>query len=76
MSAESIDVLDAGTRLRRLLGVLAYLSEVGEAELTDLAKRFSVDEHTLITELELAACCGLPPYTPDALLELIVDGER
>ena len=76
MSAESIDVLDAGTRLRRLLGVLAYLSEVGEAALADLAKRFSVDERTLITELELAACCGLPPYTPDALLELIVDGER
>ena len=76
MSAETIDVLDAGTRLRRLLGVLAYLAEVGEADLGELAKRFSVDERVLIAELELAACCGLPPYTPDALLELIVDGER
>ncbi len=76
MSAETIDVLDAGTRLRRLLGVLAYLAEVGEADLGEVAKRFSVDERVLIAELELAACCGLPPYTPDALLELIVDGEH
>jgi proteasome accessory factor C len=76
MSAETIDVLDAGTRLRRLLGVLAYLSQVGEADLAELAQRFSVDGRVLVNELELAACCGLPPYTPDALLELIVDAER
>ncbi len=69
-------MLDAGTRLRRLLGVLAYLSEVGAADLSELAERFSVDERVLVAELELAACCGLPPYTPDSLLELIVDGER
>lgn len=76
MNAQAGDVLDAGTRLRRLLGVLAYLAQVGEADLAELAQRFSVDERALVAELELAACCGVPPYTPDALLELIVDGER
>src|SRR5436853_527331 len=29
-----------------------------------------------VAELELAACCGLPPYTPDQLIELIVTDEE
>jgi proteasome accessory factor C len=79
MSAERSEarpVLDAGERLRRLLSVLAYLARVGEAPIGELAARFSMDEATLVGELELAACCGLPPYTPDQLLELVIDDER
>ncbi len=41
-----------------------------------MATRFSMEEDELVAELELAACCGVPPYTPDQLIELIVDGER
>ncbi|MDA8291280.1 MAG: WYL domain-containing protein [Actinomycetota bacterium] len=67
---------DAGERLRRLLAVLAHLARVQVATISDLAERFRVDERTLVGELELAACCGLPPYTPDQLLELLVDDER
>ncbi|HVC25138.1 MAG TPA: WYL domain-containing protein [Acidimicrobiales bacterium] len=67
--------LDAGERLRRLLAILAHLARVGQASIADLAERFDVDERTLVGELELAACCGLPPYTPDQLLELVVDDE-
>ncbi|MCU1488746.1 MAG: pafC [Acidimicrobiaceae bacterium] len=70
------EALDAGQRLHRLLAVLAYLAQVGEATIADLAERFAMDEATLVAELELAACCGLPPYTPDQLLELVVDDER
>lgn len=74
--SEPREVLDAGQRLRRLLAVLAYLARVGEAPIAQLAERFAMDEATLVGELELAACCGLPPYTPDQLLELVVDDER
>jgi predicted DNA-binding transcriptional regulator YafY len=66
----------AGERLRRLLAILAHLARVGEAEISEVATRFSMSEGELVGELELAACCGLPPYTPDQLIELIVDGER
>jgi proteasome accessory factor C len=31
-----------------------------------------MDEDELIRELELAACCGVPPYTPDTLMEIEV----
>ncbi len=65
--------LDAGRRLRRLLAVLAYLAEHQSATLDQLAVRFEVPEVELIGDLQLAACCGLPPYTPDQLMEILVD---
>lgn len=65
--------IDAGARLRRLLAMLAYLAQVGEAPIAEVAERFSLSESLVIAELELAACCGLPPYTPDQLLELVID---
>ncbi|HLX78672.1 MAG TPA: WYL domain-containing protein [Acidimicrobiales bacterium] len=71
----SSPVSDAGARLVRLLAVLSYLARVEQATIADLAERFDMDERALVAELELAACCGLPPYTPDSLLELVVDDE-
>jgi len=68
--------LDAGARLARLFVVLTYLARVGEETLDHLAERFGMDRQDLVSELELAACCGLPPYTPDQLLELVIDDER
>ena len=31
-----------------------------------------MSEKELVAELELAACCGIPPYTPDTLMEIEV----
>ena len=66
----------SGDRLIRLLAMLAYLAEVGEATFTDLSDRFALDERSIVAELELAGCCGLPPYTPAELLELVVEDDR
>jgi proteasome accessory factor C len=66
----------SGDRLIRLLAMLAYLADVGEASFADLSDRFGIDERQIVTELELAACCGLPPYTPAELLELVVEDDR
>ncbi|HEY5273086.1 MAG TPA: WYL domain-containing protein [Acidimicrobiales bacterium] len=66
----------SGDRLIRLLAMLAYLAEVGEATFVDLSDRFALDERSIVSELELAACCGLPPYTPAELLELVVEDDR
>lgn len=63
-------------RLRRLLAIVAWLSEVGEASVGEISTRFDVEEGALVHELELAACCGVPPYSPDALLEIVVHEDR
>ena len=66
----------AGERLNRLLAILVYLARVGEAPLTELAARFSVSASELLHDLELVACCGVPPYTPDQLIDLLIDEDR
>jgi predicted DNA-binding transcriptional regulator YafY len=63
---------ETSQRLRRLLAVVGWLARVGEAPIADVARRFSIDVDELIRELELAACCGVPPYTPDTLMEIEV----
>jgi proteasome accessory factor C len=67
---------DAGHRLHRLLAVLTWLARQGRAPVAELAERFGLSPDELIADLELAACCGLPPYTPDQLMEIMVDDEE
>lgn len=64
--------LAPGARLRRLLAILAWLAGHGEATVSEVAARFAMSDDEVVAELELAACCGLPPYTPDQLMELTV----
>lgn len=65
-------------RVRRLLAILGWLSRQGSgtARISELAARFGMTEDEVVTELELAACCGLPPYSPDQLMELVVDEDE
>lgn len=65
--------VDAGRRLHRLLAVLTWLARRGRAPVKEVAERFGLSPDELVADLELAACCGLPPYTPDQLMEIIVD---
>lgn len=63
---------DASHRLRRLLAIVGWLARVGRAPLAEVAARFGLSQDEVVHELELAACCGIPPYSPDALLEIVV----
>ena len=66
---------DSGDRLRRLLAILPWLAERGRVPISEVAERFGMRPQEVVAELELAACCGLPPYTPDQLIELVVTEE-
>ncbi len=63
---------ETSRRLRRLLALVGWLAQVGEAPIAEAAQRFGMGEKELVAELELAACCGIPPYTPDTLMEIEV----
>ena len=65
----------AGSRLRRVLALVPWIAEHPGAALEEIAARFGVSEAELEHDLELLPLCGLPPYTPDRLIEVeIVDG--
>ena len=70
--------LTVEARVRRLLAVLGWLARrgAGTAPIAEVAERFGMSEAEVVAELELAACCGLPPYSPDQLMELMVDEDE
>lgn len=66
----------AGPRLRRVLALVPWIADHPGAALADVAARFDVSERELEHDLELLPLCGLPPYTPDRMIEVeLVDGE-
>lgn len=71
--AKAARSLGSAERLRLLLAVLPWLAGRGRTPTAELAGRLGLEEPELVSLLELAACCGLPPYTPDRLMELIVE---
>ena len=66
----------AQRRVRRLLAMLEWLASVGSTSTKDLAERFGMSEKEVVAELELAACCGRPPYSPGELMDIIVDPDE
>ncbi|HEY0519845.1 MAG TPA: WYL domain-containing protein [Ilumatobacteraceae bacterium] len=59
-------------RLRRLLVMLPWLMERGDAPVAEMAARFELSEAELIGDLELAALCGLPPFI-DEMIDVYID---
>lgn len=66
---------DAAARLRRLLAVIPWILDHQGARLDGIAARFGIAVAELERDLELVPFCGLPPYSPDRLIDCsIVDG--
>ncbi len=63
---------NAEDRLRRLLVMLPWLMEVGEAPLAEVARRFDMTQAQVQSDLELVAMCGLPPFV-DEMIDVFVD---
>lgn len=63
----------AEDRVKGLLVMLPWLMQRKEVAIADMAKQFNISESDLIEDLELAAMCGTPPYTPLELTEVFID---
>ena len=66
---------DSAARLRRILTVFPWIVDLQGARLEDIATRFGIKTAELEKDLELIPFCGLPPYSPDRLIDCeVVDG--
>lgn len=64
---------DHGARLARLLAMVPWLLSEGGAPVSEIAKRFGIEEDEVIGDLGLAGMCGVPPYGGGDLIDIIVD---
>ena len=66
----------AGERLRLLLAMVPWIVANPGQTTNDVAGRFGVSEDQLIRDLEVVWMVGLPPYSPDTLVEVVLDEGR
>lgn len=71
MSVES-----ASDRLQRLLAMVPWIAAHDGPTLDEVCQRFDISREQLADDLAVMWLVGLPPYTPDALIDVVQEGDR
>ena len=66
----------ATDRLGRILAIVPWIAEQGSPLIADVCARFDLTPDELMEDLAVVPMVGLHPYTPDTLIELVVDDDR
>ena len=66
----------AAERVSGLLVMLPWVLERKRVKLADMAKQFKLTEAELMADIMMAAMCGVPPYSPDALIDALQPAGR
>jgi proteasome accessory factor C len=56
--------------------MLPWLVERKRVKLAQMAEQFKLSESELMEDLMMAAVCGVPPYSPDALIDVFIDEDE
>lgn len=69
--------LTAGSRLERLLSIVPWVVANDGPTVAEIAERFDYPEEYLLRDLtEVLFMVGIYPYTPDQLVEVVVEDDR
>ena len=63
-------------RLQRLLAMVPWVAAQDGPTLSEICSRFDITPAQLAADLEVIWLVGLPPYTPDALVDVVQEGDR
>ena len=63
-------------RLQRLLAMVPWVAAQDGPTLSEICSRFDINLAQLAADLEVIWLVGLPPYTPDALVDVVQEGDR
>src|SRR5690606_15193044 len=66
----------AADRVRRVLAIVPWIVANNGVPLAEVAARFGISERELTSDLEVVWMVGLPPYTPDSLVEVVIEDGR
>ena len=65
----------AADRMRRVLAIVPWIVANPGQKVGDVAARFGLTEAALLDDLGVVYMVGLPPYSPDALVDVQIDDE-
>lgn len=71
MSAET-----SSERMRRLLAMVPWIAAHDGPTLDEVCARFGISRAQLTSDLDVMWLVGVPPYTPDALVDVVQEGDR
>lgn len=66
----------SAARLQRLLAMVPWIAGQDGPTLEEVRARFGVTAKELAADLDVMWLVGLPPYTPDALIDVVQEGDR
>jgi proteasome accessory factor C len=66
----------ADDRLRRLLALVPWVVAADGPPVEEVCARFGLGEDELLAELDTVFLCGVHPFTPDALIDVDIEGGR
>jgi proteasome accessory factor C len=66
----------ASDRVLRMLSIVPWIALRDGPRIDDVCARFGVSRRQLLEDLSVLQFVGLPPYTPDTLIEVVVEADR
>jgi proteasome accessory factor C len=66
----------ASDRVARLLAIIPWIAAHDGPTLAEIGDRFGVTRRKLLDDLEVLMMVGVPPYTPDTLIDVTIEGDR
>lgn len=69
-------VTSAASRMQRLLSLVPWIAAQDGPTIAEVCSRFDLSAEELAADLEVIWLVGLPPYTPDALIDVVQEGDR
>ncbi len=66
----------SATRMQRLLALVPWIAAHDGPTVDEVCERFGITPAQLAADLEVVWLVGLPPYTPDALIDVVQEGDR
>jgi proteasome accessory factor C len=71
-----VSATTSAARMQRLLAMVPWIAAHDGPTLREVCTRFDVTPKELAADLEVMWLVGLPPYTPDALIDVVQEGDR
>ena len=66
----------AAAKMQRLLALVPWIAAHDGPTVDEVCARFDLTPEELAADLEVMWLVGLPPYTPDALIDVVQEGDR